>query len=64
MVGDEQIGAAGLELFHAGVSDSVRGAFDGVVDVMLDLVLQSGHRRDAGELTAQPMSYKGFERPA
>ncbi len=64
VVGDEQVGAAGLELLDAGVGDTVGGALDGVVDVNLDLVLQCGHRIDAGELTAQPMSYKRFEHPA
>lgn len=64
VVGDEQVGAAGLELLHAGVRHTVGGALDGVVNVHLDFVLQRGHRMDTGELTAQPMGYKGFEHPA
>ena len=64
VVGDEQVRAAGLELLDAGVRHTVRGPLDGVVDVHLDFILQRGHRRDASELTAQPMSYKRFERPA
>ncbi|MNG23974.1 hypothetical protein D3C84_1086440 [compost metagenome] len=64
MIGDEQIGAAGLELLDAGVRHAIGGPLDGVVDVELDFVLQRGHRIDAGELTAQPMSYKRFEHPA
>lgn len=64
VVGDEQVGAAGLELLDTGVGHAVGGPLDGVVDVELDLVLQGRHRSDRGELSTQPMSYKGFEQPA
>jgi hypothetical protein len=64
VVGDEQIGAAGLELLDTGVGHAVGGALDGVVDVGLDLVLQRRHRCHVGELTTQPMGYKWFEHPA
>ncbi|MNL68004.1 hypothetical protein D3C87_1926600 [compost metagenome] len=39
VVGDEQVGAAGLELLHPGIGNTVGGALDGMVDVMLDFVL-------------------------
>lgn len=64
VVGDKQIGAAGLELFDAGIGYAVGRALDGVVDVVLDLVLQGGYRSHAGELAPQSMSYKRFEQPA
>ncbi|MNG26656.1 hypothetical protein D3C84_1116720 [compost metagenome] len=64
MVGQEQIGAAGLELLDAGVGHTVGCALDGVVDIELDLVLQRCNRGDTGKLSAQPMSYKWFEHPA
>ncbi|MNL40194.1 hypothetical protein D3C87_1625250 [compost metagenome] len=51
VVGDEQIGAAGLELLDTGVGHAIGGALDGVVDVGLDLVLQRRHRSYVGELT-------------
>ncbi|MNT95527.1 hypothetical protein D3C72_2374210 [compost metagenome] len=39
VVGYKQVGTAGLELLHPGISDTVGGALDGVVDVNLDFVL-------------------------
>ncbi len=39
VVGDEQVGAAGLELLDTGIRHAVGGALDGVVDVELDFVL-------------------------
>jgi hypothetical protein len=64
MRGQEQVGAAGLELLHAGIGHAVGCPLDGVVDVKLDFVLQRGHGSDAGELTAQFMSDHRLEQPA
>ncbi|MNR08296.1 hypothetical protein D3C85_1244440 [compost metagenome] len=43
VVGDEQIGTAGLELLHPCIGDTVGGTLNGMVDVNLDFVLQRGH---------------------
>ena len=64
MVGQKDVGGARFELFHAGIGHAVGRSINGVVDIHLDFILQRRHRGDAGELTAQPMSYKRFERPA
>ncbi|MOA55832.1 hypothetical protein D3C78_1796930 [compost metagenome] len=40
VVGQEQVGSARLEQFDTGVGDAVSGPLDGMVDVVLDFVLQ------------------------
>ncbi len=64
MVGQKQVGATGPQLFDAGVGDPVRGAFDGVVDVIFNLVLQRGDRVDTGELAAQLACQGWLQQPA
>jgi len=53
-----------FELFHAGIGHAVGRSINGVVDVILDFVLQRGHGGDAGEFTAQFAGDHGFEQPA
>ena len=64
VVGQEQIGRAGLQVLDAGEADAVGGALHGPVDIGLDARLQGIHRSDAGRLATQPMGYKRFEQPA
>ncbi len=64
VVGQEQVGGAGLELFHTRVGDAVGGAIDGLVDVVLDFVLQGRDTGNAGEFLAQAACDQGLEQPA
>lgn len=53
VIGQKQIGHAGLELLDAGIGHTIGGTLDRMIDIMLDFVLQGRDRIDTGKLTAQ-----------
>jgi len=64
VVGHEQVRTARLQPLQPRIGDAVGGAFDGAVEVHLDLRLQGVDRMDAGELAAQPLGDQRFQHPA
>ncbi|KWV89303.1 hypothetical protein PFLmoz3_02206 [Pseudomonas fluorescens] len=64
VVGQEQVGGAGFQLLDAGIGHAVGRPVNGVVNVVLDLVLQRGHGGDASELAAQFARNHWLEQPA
>ncbi|MNN22547.1 hypothetical protein D3C81_1359080 [compost metagenome] len=64
VVGQEQVSGAGLEQLDAGVGHAVGSPLDGMVDVVLDLVLQGRNAADTGKLFAQAPGDQRLEQPA
>ncbi len=53
VVGQKQVSGTGFELFDACVGNAIGRPVNGMVDVVLDFVLQRSHGGDAGKFTAQ-----------
>ena len=64
VIGQVEVGLAGLQMFQTGVADTVAGMLDGAVYIGLDLFLQLGDRIDTGELAAQACGNQRLEQPA